>query len=277
MKTWFITGSSRGMGRIWTEAALERGDRVAATARNPDSLADLTKRFGDSVLPLALDVTRPEQTQQAIEQAHSHFGRLDVVVNNAGFPLVGTVEEASEEDVRAVFETNFYGTLGVIKAALPILRQQKSGHIIGVSSTLGIIAMPLIGYYSMTKWAVESLHESLALEVNALGIKVTIIEPGAFATEFGTGALQSQPMEVYRPLREGFMKRMATMERGNPQATAAAVLKLVDAENPPLRFMLGCHNLPAAKAAFAERLATWEAWEEVSNTAQGESIRGAHK
>jgi NAD(P)-dependent dehydrogenase (short-subunit alcohol dehydrogenase family) len=228
MKTWFITGSSRGMGRIWTEAALERGDRVAATARNPDSLADLTKRFGDSVLPLALDVTRPEQTQQAIEQAHSHFGRLDVVVNNAGFPLVGTVEEASEEDVRAVFETNFYGTLGVIKAALPILRQQKSGHIIGVSSTLGIIAMPLIGYYSMTKWAVESLHESLALEVNALGIKVTIIEPGAFATEFGTGALQSQPMEVYRPLREGFMKRMATMERGNPQATAAAVLKLVD-------------------------------------------------
>jgi NAD(P)-dependent dehydrogenase (short-subunit alcohol dehydrogenase family) len=258
MKTWFITGSSRGMGRIWTEAALERGDRVAATARNPDSLADLTNRFGDSVLPLELDVTRPEQAQQAVEKAHSHFGRLDVVV-------------------RALFETNFYGTLRVIKAALPILREQKSGHIIGVSSTLGIIAMPLIGYYSMSKWAIESLHESLALEVKALGINVTIVEPGAFATEFGTGALQSQEMDVYRPLREGFMKRMATMERGNPQATAAAVLKLVDAENPPLRFMLGCHNLPAAKAAFAERLATWEAWEQVSNAAQGESIRGAHK
>lgn len=274
MKTWFITGSSRGFGRIWTEAALERGDRVAATARNPESLADLTKRFGDAVLPLALDVTQPGQAQQAVEQAHAHFGRLDVVINNAGFPLVGTIEEASEDDIRSLLETNFYGTLRVIKAALPILRRQKGGHIIGVSSTLGIVAMPLIGYYSVSKWAVESLHESLAMEVKGLGINVTLIEPGAYATEFGAGALRSQEMEVYRPLRERFMERLSTMERGNPQATAAAVLQLVDAEAPPLRFMLGRHNLPAAKAAYAERLATWAAWEEVSNAAQGESVQG---
>jgi NAD(P)-dependent dehydrogenase (short-subunit alcohol dehydrogenase family) len=273
MKTWFITGSSRGLGRIWTEAALERGDRVAATARNPDSLADLTKRFGDAVLPLALDVNRPEQAQQAVEHAHSHFGRLDVVINNAAYPLAGTIEEASEEEIRALFETNFYGTLRVIKAALPILREQGNGHIIGVSSTLGIVAMPVIGYYGVSKWAIEALHESLAMEVKAFGIKVTIIEPGAYATEFGAGAARSQEMEVYRPLREQFMERLSTMERGNPQATAAAVLKLVDAENPPLRFMLGCHNLPAAKAAYAERLATWETWEAVSNAAQGESVR----
>jgi NAD(P)-dependent dehydrogenase (short-subunit alcohol dehydrogenase family) len=273
MKTWFITGSSRGMGRIWAEAALERGDRVAATARNPDSLSDLKKRFGDAVLPLALDVTRPEQAQQAVEQAHYRFGRLDVVVNNAAYPLAGTIEEAREEDVRALLETNFYGTLRVIKAALPILRQQRSGHIIGVSSTLGIIVMPVIGYYSVSKWAVEALHESLAMEVRDLGIKVTIVEPGAYATEFGAGAVRAEEMEAYRPLRQRFMESLATLERGNPQATAAAMLQLVDAEHPPLRFMLGCHNLPAARAAFAERLSTWEAWEAVSNAAQGESVR----
>lgn len=273
MKTWIITGSSRGFGRVWTEAALERGDRVAATARNPDSLSDLTKRFGDAVLPLALDVTRPGQAQQAIEKAHAYFGRLDVVINNAAFPLLGTIEEASEDDVRSLLETNLYGTLRVIKAALPILRRQKDGHIIGVSSTLGIIAMPLIGYYSMSKWAIEAMHESLAMEVKAQGIKVTIIEPGAYATEFGVGALRSQELDVYRLLRERFMESLSKMERGNPQATAAAILKLVDAENPPLRFMLGRHNLPAAKAAYTERLATWAAWEEISNAAQGESVR----
>lgn len=165
MKTWFITGSSRGLGRIWAEAALERGDHVAATARKLDSIADLKERFGDAVLPLALDVSHPDQAQQAVEQAHSHFGQLDVVINNAAYPLVGTIEEASEKDIRAQFETNFYGTLRVIKAVLPILRKQGHGHIIGVSSTLGIVAMPIIGYYSVSKWAIESLHESLAMEV----------------------------------------------------------------------------------------------------------------
>jgi NAD(P)-dependent dehydrogenase (short-subunit alcohol dehydrogenase family) len=275
MKTWFITGSSRGFGRIWTEAALERGDRVAATARNPDSLADLTKRFGDAVLPLALDVTQPGQAQEAVTRAHSHFGQLDVVVNNAAYPLVGTIEEAKEEEIRALFETNFYGTLRVIQAVLPILRQQGNGHIIGISSTLGIVAFPMIGYYGISKWAIEALHESLAMEVKGFGVKVIIIEPGAYATEFGAGAARSQEMEVYRPLRQQFMERLSTMERGNPRATATAVLKLVDAENPPLRFMLGRHNLPAAKAAYAERLATWAAWEEVSNAAQGEAVSHA--
>ena len=145
-KTWFFTGSSRGMGRIWAEAALKRGDQVAATARKVESIADLKERYGDAVLPLALDVTSAEQAQQAVKRAHSHFGRLDVVINNAGYPLVGTIEEGSEEDIRALFETNFYGALRVIKAALPILRLQGSGHIIGVSSTLDIVAMPIIGY-----------------------------------------------------------------------------------------------------------------------------------
>jgi NAD(P)-dependent dehydrogenase (short-subunit alcohol dehydrogenase family) len=271
-KVWFITGASRGFGRIWAEAALERGDKVAATARRVADVADLKERFGDAALPLALDVTDAEQVRLTAQQAHAHFGRLDIVLNNAGYSLVGTTEEASEDDVRAVFDANYFGTLRVIKAALPLLRQQKSGHILGVSSTLGIIAMPLIGFYSASKWAVEALHESLAQEVKPFGIKVTLIEPGAYATEFGSAASlkQAEGMEIYNPLRQRIRERLATQERGNPHATADALFKLVDAEEPPLRMMLGNKNLPIARAAYAERIANWEAWEAVSNAAQGE-------
>jgi NAD(P)-dependent dehydrogenase (short-subunit alcohol dehydrogenase family) len=145
-KVWLITGSSRGFGRIWAEAALKRGDKVAATARTLADVADLKERFGDAVLPLALDVTDTDRARHAVRQAHAHFGKLDVVLNNAGYSLVGTVEEASEADVRAVFDTNYFGTLRVIQAALPLLRQQGSGHILGVSSSLGIVTAPLIGF-----------------------------------------------------------------------------------------------------------------------------------
>ncbi len=276
-KVWFITGASRGLGRIWAEAALERGDKVAATARKVEDVADLTERFGDAVLPLALDVTDAEQVRQAVPQAHAHFGRLDVVVNNAGYSLVGTVEEASEADVRAQFDANYFGMLRVIQAALPLLRQQGSGHILGVSSTLGIIAMPLIGFYGAAKWAVEALHESLAQEVKPFGIKVTLIEPGAYATEFGSPASmkQSEGMEVYAPLRQQVLGRLSSSEKGDPQATAEAILKVVDAAEPPLRIILGNKNLSLARAAYADRLATWEAWEAVSNAAQGEPKKSA--
>jgi NAD(P)-dependent dehydrogenase (short-subunit alcohol dehydrogenase family) len=271
-KIWFITGASRGLGRIWAEAALTRGDKVAATARKLDDISELKERFGDAVLPLALDVTDAEQARRAVHEAHTHFGRLDIVLNNAGYALAGAVEEASEAEVRALFDTNYFGMLHVIKAALPLLRQQGSGHFLGVSSTLGIIAMPLIGFYSASKWAVEALHESLAHEVKDFGIKVTLIEPGAYATEFGSPASlkQSEGMEAYGPLRQRIFGRLTTQESGNPHATADAVLKMVDAEQPPLRMILGNKNLPIARAAYVDRLATWEAWETVSNAAQGE-------
>ncbi len=276
-KVWFITGASRGFGRIWAEAALQRGDKVAATAREPASMADLTERFGDAVLPLALDVTDADQVKQAVGQAHTHFGRLDVVVNNAGYSLVGTIEEGSEDDVRAVFDANYFGTLRVIQAALPLLRQQGSGHILGVSSTLGLAAMPLIGSYCATKWAFEALHESLAQEIKPFGIKVTIIEPGAYATEFGSPqSLKFAPgMDAYADLRQQVFGRLSTITRGDPQATAEALLEVVDAENPPLRFFLGSTGLPTVRAAYADRLATWEAWEAVSNAAQGEPKQSA--
>ena len=271
-KIWFITGASRGFGRVWTEAALTRGDQVAATARDAASVADFKERFGAAVLPLALDVTDPEQVRQAVAQAHAHFGRLDVVLNNAGYSLVGTIEEGSEADVRALFDANYFGALRVIQAALPLLRQQGGGHLLGVSSTLGHVAMPLIGSYCASKWAFEALHESLAQEVKPFGIKVTLIEPGAYATEFGSPAsLKIAPgMETYAGLRQQVFGRLASSERGDPHATAEGVLKVVDAENPPLRFILGSTGLPMVRAAYAERLATWEAWEAVSSAAQGE-------
>jgi NAD(P)-dependent dehydrogenase (short-subunit alcohol dehydrogenase family) len=185
-KIWFITGASRGFGRIWAEAALTRGDKVAATARTLSDVVDLKERFGDAALPLALDVTDADQVHHVVKQAHAHFGKLDIVLNNAGYTLVGTAEEASEAEVRALFDTNYFGTLRVIQAALPLLRKQGSGHILGVSSGLGILVMPMIGFYCASKWAFEALHESLAHEVKAFGIKVTLLEPGAYATEFSS-------------------------------------------------------------------------------------------
>jgi len=221
---------------------------------------------------LALDVTDAEQVKHTVQQAHAHFGRLDIVLNNAGYSLMGTIEEASEADVRAEFDANYFGTLRVIQTALPLLRQQGSGHILGVSSTLGHVAFPLIGSYCATKWAFEALHESLAQEIKPFGIAVTLLEPGAYATEFGSPAsLKIAPgMDVYAELRQQVFGRLSGAERGDPQATAEAILKIVDAENPPLRFIFGSTGLPMVRAAYADRLATWEAWEAVSTAAQGE-------
>jgi len=270
-KVWFITGTSRGFGRVWTEAALKRGDKVAATARNLASIADLKERYGENVLTLELDVTKPDQVKTAVTQAYDHFGRLDIVFNNAGYSLVGTIEEASADDVRALYETNILGALSVIQAALPLLRKQGSGHILGTSSNLGHVTMPVIGYYCSSKWAFEAIHESLAAEVKAFGIKVTIIEPGAYATEFGSpeSLKFAAGLDIYAGFKKQFFGGLKNLERGDPNATPEALFQVVDAENPPLRFFLGSHNLPWVRKAYEERLATWEAWEAVSNSAQG--------
>ncbi|MEO6637325.1 MAG: SDR family NAD(P)-dependent oxidoreductase [Ginsengibacter sp.] len=270
-KVWFITGSSRGFGRIWADAALKRGDKVAATARKLSSIAELKEKYGDNVLTLELDVTNAEQVKTAVTQAHEHFGRLDIVLNNAGYSLVGTIEEASAADVKAMYDTNIFGALSVIQAALPLLRKQGGGHIVGTSSNLGHVVLPVIGYYCSSKWAFEAIHESLAAEVKAFGIKVTIIEPGAYATEFGSqeSLKFAAGMDIYTDYKKQFVDGLKDMERGDPAATPEAIFKIVDSENPPLRFFLGSHNLPWVRKAYAERLATWEEWETVSNAAQG--------
>jgi NADP-dependent 3-hydroxy acid dehydrogenase YdfG len=256
-KVWFITGASRGFGRVWADAALKRGDKVVATARKLESIADFKEKS--------------EQVKSTVKEAHTHFGRLDIVLNNAGYSLVGTIEEASADDVKAMYETNIFGTLAVIQAALPLLREQGGGHILGTSSNLGHVTLPVIGYYSSSKWAFEAIHESLAIEVKDFGIKVTIIEPGAYATEFGSPeSLKFAPgMEIYEDFKQQFFGRLRGMERGNPDATPVAIFKVVDAENPPLRINLGNHNLPWVRTAYAERLALWEEWDAVSSAAQG--------
>jgi NADP-dependent 3-hydroxy acid dehydrogenase YdfG len=270
-KVWFITGASRGFGRVWADAALKRGDKVAATARKLSGIADLKEKYGANVLTLELDVTNTKQVKTAVSQAHAHFGRLDIVLNNAGYSLVGTIEEGSAEDVKAMYDTNIFGALAVIQAVLPLLRQQGGGHILGTSSNLGHVTLPVIGYYCSSKWAFEAIHESLALEVKAFGIKVTIIEPGAYATEFGTpeSLKFATGMDIYADFKKNFFDGLKGLERGNPEATPEALFKVVDAKNPPLRFFLGSHNLPWVRKDYAERLATWEAWEPVSNAAQG--------
>ena len=271
-KIWFITGTSRGFGREWAQAALDRGDKVAATARNVDSLADLVDRYGDAIMPIALDVTDHDADFAAVAAAHERFGRLDVVVNNAGYGHFGFVEEVTEAEARAQIETNLFGALWVTQAALPYLRAQGSGHIIQVSSIGGISAFPLVGLYHASKWGLEGFSQALSQEVAPFGISVTLIEPGGFSTDWGgSSSVHSAPHPGYAEVREAVLEarksRMSTP--GDPAASAAAILKIVDAEDKPLRVFFGTAPLGIAKADYAGRLETWEKWNDVSVLAQG--------
>jgi NAD(P)-dependent dehydrogenase (short-subunit alcohol dehydrogenase family) len=271
-KVWFITGASRGFGREWTIAALERGDSVAATARDTSTLDDLVEKYGDRLLALQLDVTDRDADFAAVEAAHQRFGRLDVVVNNAGYGHFGFVEELSESDARDQMETNYFGALWVTQAALPVLRAQGSGHILQVSSIGGISAFPLVGAYHASKWALEGMSQALAQEVAGFGVHVTLIEPGGFATDWaGSSAKHSTELPDYAELHEqtaeARKKRVGTP--GDPTASAAAVLKVVDAEQPPLRIFLGAAPLGIATADYESRLATWREWQDVAESAQG--------
>ena len=271
-KVWFITGTSRGFGREWAVAALDRGDRVAATARNTDSLQDLREKYGEAVLPLRLDVTDRTAVTAAVQQAQQQFGRLDVIVNNAGYGLFGMVEEASEAEARAQIDTNVFGALWVTQAALPYLREQGSGHIIQVSSIGGISAFRGVGLYHASKWALEGFSQSLALEVAPFGIHVTMIEPGGFSTDWsGSSAVHTTSLPAYDGVRE--TAAAAAQSRGgtpgDPVASRGAILKVVDAAEPPLRVFFGEAPLGIAKADYASRIATWEKWNSVSLEAQG--------
>ncbi|WP_343609203.1 SDR family NAD(P)-dependent oxidoreductase [Chryseobacterium oranimense] len=271
-KVWFITGSSRGFGRIWTEAALKRGDKVAATARNINSITALKETYGDQVLVLEVDVTNASQVQNAIRQANEYFGRLDIVLNNAGYSLVGTIEEGSTDEIKAMYETNIIGPIHVIQAALPILRTQGHGHILGTSSAVGIYSNPLIGYYCSSKFAFEAIYDSLSKEVAEFGIKVTLIEPGAYNTEFGSAEslkIAGKKLGDYDNLKSSLMKKLQKLERGNPMATPDAIFAVVDAENPPLRLLLGKNDLPHIQQIYAERIQEWETWRTISEAVQG--------
>jgi NAD(P)-dependent dehydrogenase (short-subunit alcohol dehydrogenase family) len=270
-KVWFITGTSRGFGRIWAQEALARGDKVAATARDVNTLAPLLERYADRLMPIALDVTDRAAVFRAVKQAHANFGRLDVAINNAGYGLFGTIEELSEADARAQIETNLFGALWVTQAVLPIMRGQRSGHILQVSSIGGVSAFPTVGMYHASKWGLEGFSQSLAAEVAGFGIKVTLVEPGGYATDWGgVSATRSVEMPVYAGARAAVAAIRGNVKPGDPQATAAAILKVVDAAEPPLRIFLGTTGLPMARAEFAKRIQVWEQWNDVAVAAQGD-------
>lgn len=267
-KVWFITGSSRGFGRVWAEAALARGDRVAATARNLASLDALVARYASSVLPIALDVDDKSAVDSAVRRAHETFGRLDVVVNNAGYGLFGTIEEVSESEARAQMETNVFGALWVTKAALPIMRQQRSGHVIQISSIAGILANSNLGLYHASKWALEGFSQALAAEVREFGIRVTIVEPGGYTTDWGTtSALWAKPLPAYERIREQHQARRAVMRRGAPEDTAVVMLQLVDMPEPPLRIVFGRGLVDPIAKEYENRVALWRRYSELSELA----------
>jgi NAD(P)-dependent dehydrogenase (short-subunit alcohol dehydrogenase family) len=271
-KTWFITGASRGFGRAWAQAALERGDRVAATARDVSTLDDLAAAHPEALLPVTLDVTDRDAAFAAVAAAHERFGRLDVVVNNAGYGLFGAIEEVDEAQARAQLDTNLLGALWVTQAALPILRGQGSGHILQVSSIGGVAAFPLVGVYNASKWGLEGFSEALAAEVAPHGINVTLVEPGPYATDWaGSSGVHATPIDAYDDLRAARAEAATDRPSPGPGVTAAAILTLVDADEPPLRLFLGTVPLAIAERTYADRRATWRAWQPVSERAQGDA------
>lgn len=272
-KIWFITGTSRGFGREWAEAALERGDSVAATARDLSSLDALVAAHGDAVLPLSLDVTDRGAVFAAAKQAHEHFGRLDVVVNNAGYGQFGMVEELSEQEARAQIETNLFGALWVTQAVLPFLREQGNGHLVQVSSIGGVTAFPMVGIYHASKWALEGLSQALAQEVAGFGIKVTLIEPGGYSTDWaGSSAGRATPLPAYDEVRAATEAWRANRGApGDPAATRGPLLEIVDSVEPPLRVFFGDLPLGLATADYESRLENWQRWQPLAIEAHGQT------
>ncbi len=269
-RVWLVTGASRGFGRAISEAVLDRGDRLVATARG----AEFVDEFGDShpeALAVRLDVTDPGTAHAAVEQAVERFGRLDVVVNNAGYGSFGAVEEVSEEEIRRQIDVNLFGVINVTRAALPQMRRQRSGHLVQMSSLNGIEAMAGGGYYCASKFAVEGLSESLAGEVEHLGIKVTIVEPGPHRTEFASddSAGLAEPIEDYEEsvgaAREAFAD-LDGNQPGDPTRAARAIIEAVDADRPPMRLPLGQMALDNIRAKLDGQLEELERWRSLSET-----------
>lgn len=271
-KVIFITGASKGFGRLWAEALLKRGDRVAATARNIAALADLKEKYTDRILTLPLDVNNRSQVFETVSEIEKQFGRIDVLINNAGFGLFGTTEETTEKQAREQMETNFFGSLWVAQAVLPVMRKQKSGHIIQVSSFLGLTTLPLLGLYNASKFAVEGLIETIGSETAHLGIKTTLIEPNGFATDWsGASAIQtSADIEDYNPVRKAFAESGDNPEIwGKPEATVEPILNIIDSQNPPQRLLFGKIAYHAMTEVYKKRLKEIDHWKEVSIAAHG--------
>jgi NAD(P)-dependent dehydrogenase (short-subunit alcohol dehydrogenase family) len=271
-RIWFVTGAGRGLGRAFTEAILEHGDTVVATARDVSTLDDLAATHGDGLLPLQVDVTNRDAVFAAVERAHAAFDHLDVVVNNAGYGLFGAVEELAPADLQAQLDVNLLGPLHVVQAALPRMRERGAGHIIQISTVGGIVAFPLLGGYHASKWALEGLTESLAQEVAPFGIAVTLVEPGGYATDWGgSSARWAAQRPAYDSLRaERFGDAEATRARlsADPRAAGRAILELTATIPAPSRVFFGSVPLGIVEGVYAQRLETWRAHRELSAAAE---------
>jgi NAD(P)-dependent dehydrogenase (short-subunit alcohol dehydrogenase family) len=267
-RTWFITGASSGFGRAFVEHAVARGHAVAATARDPEKLASLVALAPERVAALRLDVTRPEQAEAAVQAALQRFGGIDVLVNNAGYGVVGAVDETPEAELRAQMETNFFGAVAVTRAALPAMRARRSGAVVMISSMGWQMSFAGFGAYSASKFALEGLSEALAGELAPFGVKVLIAEPSAFRTDFAGGALRHMPvLDAYRDVVGGtreFARGMHATQAGDPMKAAAAVERALAAETTPLRLQLGRDAVDAVRAHAERLLADLAAWEEVA-------------
>jgi len=264
-RTWFITGCSSGFGRGIAEAALLAGDSVIATARRAEDLEILAHLGAGRCLALPLDITDAGAVSQAVSEAASFTGRLDVIVNNAGYGLLGAVEECTDDQARRNFETNFFGTLNVIRATLPFLRPQKAGHIITVSAAAAISNYPGFGIYGAAKAAVESLHESLTAELRPHGLKVTLVQPGPFRTQFISRGLEQVPgLSEYEGTAgkfAGYLKKIDGSQPGDPELAAEAIVRMVQSGQAPLRLPLGRYAVKKTRDVLTTRLRELEAWE----------------
>ena len=271
-RVWFITGASRGLGLAFTEAAVEHGDRVAATVRRESDESSIRRAFGGDVLPLRLDVTDRSAVFACVDRAVTEFGALDVLVNNAGYGLAGAVEEVSEEQARRQLEVNVLGVLWCTQAVLPVMRRQRAGHIVQISSLGGTTAFPGTGLYHASKWALEGMSESLALEVAPFGIHVTMLEPGPFRTDWnGTSMDRAQPLAAYDGIlaerRHQLSGAFAGSQPGDPRRVARALLDVLASQEPPKRLLLGNTAADVAPPACQQRLAEWSTWEPLARSA----------
>ena len=264
-KVWFITGTSSGFGRALAEEVLAKGDRVVATARKPEVLADLIEKCPATARAIKLDVTNTDDAKNAVAETIAEFGRIDVLVNNAGYALVGAIEESSDEQIRQQFETNLFGVLNVTRAALPVLREQQSGHIVNIGSVVGISANASMGIYSATKFALEGLSEALAGEVAAHGIKTTIVEPGPYSTNgFENAAFAENPLAGVYPSIEQLTETFQEFKNiaGDPVKAVRVIIEAVEAENPPFRLPLGSvayEGIEAKLEQVKQEISTWRA------------------
>jgi NAD(P)-dependent dehydrogenase (short-subunit alcohol dehydrogenase family) len=268
-------GSSRGLGRDLAEAVLRAGERLIATARQPEQLRELVQQYGDRVRPVALDVTVPASARAAVAQAISSFDRLDVVVNNAGYANVSSIEDVDEQDFRAQIETNFFGVVNVTRAAIPVLRAQRSGHVIQISSIGGRLGSAGLSAYQSAKWAVEGFSEVLLKEVGPLGIRVTIVEPGGIRTDWAGSSMRVDPFnEAYQPTVGAIAGYRSNPEapHGDPAKGAQAILKLAALKEPPLRLLLGSDAVFLAKAVATRRAAEDEEWRALSLSTDADGV-----